>query len=76
MSFKHEEFWQPMDTLRDKHYLEELWNLIKPLGNYGVKEVLKFYKGKRVLLLVILVLKVHGLLYLLDSVGAKLLDIL
>ena len=25
MSFKHEDFWQPMDTLRDKHYLEELW---------------------------------------------------
>ena len=25
MSFKHEEFWQPMDTLRDKHLLEELW---------------------------------------------------
>ena len=25
MSFKHEDFWQPMDTLRDKHYLEKLW---------------------------------------------------
>jgi len=25
MSFKHEDFWQPMDTLRDKHLLEELW---------------------------------------------------
>lgn len=25
MSFKHEDFWQPMDTIRDKHYLEELW---------------------------------------------------
>ena len=24
MSFKHEGFWQPMDTLRDKIYLEEL----------------------------------------------------
>ena len=24
MAFKHEGFWQPMDTLRDKHYLEEL----------------------------------------------------
>jgi len=24
MSFKHEGFWQPMDTLRDKVYLEEL----------------------------------------------------
>lgn len=25
MSFKHEGFWQPMDTLRDKFYLENLW---------------------------------------------------
>jgi|TARA_R110000744_G_scaffold128812_1_gene236080 glucose-1-phosphate cytidylyltransferase len=26
MAFKHKGFWQPMDTLRDKHYLEALWN--------------------------------------------------
>lgn len=26
MSFKHDGFWQPMDTLRDKTYLEELWD--------------------------------------------------
>ena len=25
MAFEHEGFWQPMDTLRDKVYLEELW---------------------------------------------------
>ena len=25
MSFTHEGFWQPMDTLRDKVYLQELW---------------------------------------------------
>ncbi|MDX6767779.1 MAG: glucose-1-phosphate cytidylyltransferase [Candidatus Methylacidiphilales bacterium] len=25
-AFKHEGFWQPMDTLRDKNHLEELWN--------------------------------------------------
>ncbi|MEF7614724.1 glucose-1-phosphate cytidylyltransferase [Aquincola sp. MAHUQ-54] len=25
MSYQHEGFWQPMDTLRDKHLLEELW---------------------------------------------------
>lgn len=24
-SFKHDNFWQPMDTLRDKNYLENLW---------------------------------------------------
>lgn len=26
MAFEHQGFWQPMDTLRDKVYLEELWN--------------------------------------------------
>lgn len=25
MAFKYPGFWQPMDTLRDKNYLEELW---------------------------------------------------
>ncbi|GAC41571.1 glucose-1-phosphate cytidylyltransferase [Paenibacillus popilliae] len=29
MCFKHEGFWQPMDTLRDKNYLEELWKIGK-----------------------------------------------
>jgi glucose-1-phosphate cytidylyltransferase len=24
-AYKHSGFWQPMDTLRDKYYLEELW---------------------------------------------------
>jgi glucose-1-phosphate cytidylyltransferase len=26
MAFKHKEFWQPMDTLREKNYLENLWD--------------------------------------------------
>lgn len=26
MAFRHHGFWQPMDTLRDKIYLEELWS--------------------------------------------------
>ena len=25
VSYKHSGFWQPMDTLRDKHHLEDLW---------------------------------------------------
>jgi len=25
-AFRHDGFWQPMDTLRDRIYLEELWN--------------------------------------------------
>jgi len=24
-AYKHDKFWQPMDTIRDKHLLEELW---------------------------------------------------
>ena len=26
MAFEHNGFWQPMDTLRDKNYLEDLWS--------------------------------------------------
>ncbi len=26
MAFEHTGFWHPMDTLRDKHHLDELWN--------------------------------------------------
>jgi glucose-1-phosphate cytidylyltransferase len=29
MAFKHEGFWQPMDTLRDKNLLEDLWDANK-----------------------------------------------
>tara|TARA_S200000501_G_scaffold376841_1_gene433070 strand:- start:1608 stop:2375 length:768 start_codon:yes stop_codon:yes gene_type:complete len=29
-AYKHEKFWQPMDTLRDKNYLESLCNKEKP----------------------------------------------
>ncbi len=29
-AFKHEGFWQPMDTLRDKIYLEQLWESGQP----------------------------------------------
>ena len=25
MAFKHNKFWQPMDTIREKEYLEELY---------------------------------------------------
>jgi glucose-1-phosphate cytidylyltransferase len=25
MAFRHDGFWQPMDTIREKNYLEELW---------------------------------------------------
>lgn len=26
MAYEHHGFWQPMDTLRDKVYLDKLWN--------------------------------------------------
>lgn len=26
MAYEHRDFWRPMDTLRDKHYLESLWD--------------------------------------------------
>jgi glucose-1-phosphate cytidylyltransferase len=26
VGYKHTGFWQPMDTLRDKHLLEDLWD--------------------------------------------------
>ncbi len=29
-AYKHHSFWHPMDTLRDKNYLEELWMSGKP----------------------------------------------
>lgn len=29
-AYKHAGFWQPMDTLRDKHVLEELWSSDDP----------------------------------------------
>ena len=38
MSFTHKGFWQPMDTLRDKLFLEELLEQGKaPNGRYGIK---------------------------------------
>jgi glucose-1-phosphate cytidylyltransferase len=30
MAYRHEGFWQPMDTLRDKVHLEHLWNSDSP----------------------------------------------
>ena len=29
MAFEHRGFWQPMDTLREKNYLEDLWQTDK-----------------------------------------------
>ena len=28
-AFKHDSFWMPMDILRDKNYLNNLWNMDK-----------------------------------------------
>ena len=40
-AFKHDDFWQPMDTLRDKNLLEELWRSNKAPGNYGINTILE-----------------------------------
>ena len=45
---RHDGFWQPMDTLRDKNHLEELW----AVGQGAVEGVgmnAAFWRGKRVL---------------------------
>jgi glucose-1-phosphate cytidylyltransferase len=26
MAYKYDGFWHPMDTIRDKNFLEDLWN--------------------------------------------------
>jgi len=39
MSYQHDGFWQPMDTLREKNLLEELWNSGQaPWKVWGTKE--------------------------------------
>ena len=48
-AFMHDRFWQPMDTLRDKRLLNDIWDSgegpVEVMVNY-----LDFWKGKRVLL--------------------------
>ena len=36
MAYEHHGFWHPMDTLRDKHYLEELWSAVRRVRWSGV----------------------------------------
>jgi len=38
-AFKHPGFWQPMDTLRDKNVLEDLWQT-------GKAPWIPFWKGR------------------------------
>ena len=39
MAFKHNKFWQPMDTIREKEYLEELYDTKKaPLVSWQIKK--------------------------------------
>lgn len=55
MAYEHQGFWQPMDTLRDKHLLEELWISGKAPGKMGFEVIPQqtrpeFWRNKRVLL--------------------------
>jgi glucose-1-phosphate cytidylyltransferase len=38
MVFKHLDFWQPMDTLRDKNLFKQTWVICKALGKLGKYE--------------------------------------
>ena len=37
VAYKHLGFWQPMDTLRDKNYLDGLWQQGRPPGRCGTE---------------------------------------
>ncbi len=53
MAYRHEGFWQPMDTLRDKNYLEDLWirgMLMADLEMISRLPNKKFWKNKKVLI--------------------------
>ena len=47
-AFKHDGFWHPMDTLRDKNYLNDLWIEIKRHGKSGMIDQ-NFWADKKVL---------------------------
>ncbi len=50
MAFEHHDFWQPMDTLREKRVLDELWASGKaPWKILVMAPVLEFFRGRRVL---------------------------
>ena len=44
MAFEHTGFWQPMDTLREKNLLQELWANGKHLENLGMTSAHLDYK--------------------------------
>ena len=50
MAYRHDGFWQPMDTLRDKNLLEELWAAGKAPWKSVVSPIRGFWRGRRVLL--------------------------
>ena len=54
MSFKHEGFWQPMDTLRDKIYLQMIIgqksSTMESMEIIKGKVDINFWKGKKVFL--------------------------
>ena len=75
MAYEHDGFWQPMDTLRDKHLLEELWALrqgaLEDLGMTASRMTPDFWRGKRVLLTGHTGFKGSWLALWLQSLGAE-----
>ena len=58
MAYEHQGFWQPMDTLREKNLLEDLWaigpcaleDVVMPVASTSFLPDPSFWRGKRVLL--------------------------
>ena len=50
MCFKHLGFWQPMDTQRDKNYLNRLWNNKRSMESMVENQKVnpEFWVGKKV----------------------------
>ena len=44
MAYKHDSFWQCMDTLRDKRLLEQLWDSQKAPGKIGIRHESTAYR--------------------------------
>ena len=45
-AYKHEDFWQPMDTLREKHFCQIYGIVIKRYENQNItKNIIEFKKS-------------------------------
>ena len=47
-AYKHNGFWRPMDTLRDKNQLEKMWRRVKHHGRFGSNSHEKNWSPERI----------------------------